>query len=109
MVNRKQSKHDSLVDIVKNELVDRDFNQVFMNREYNRNGICGEIDVYGRKGDYLFVFECKCSKTPKNYKRAVNQLERADKFFFKFPEKSFYFLAYFNKDRVVYEKVKLKS
>ena len=106
MNNRKQSKHDSLVKLVEEELLARGYTDVILNEEYNNKGICGEVDAYVITGKYVLSFECKCTKNQKTYKKAVNQLERSKKYLFNKNKRVFPFLVYYNKNEPVYELIK---
>lgn len=101
----KTRKHDSLVDIVKEELYDRNIVKVFDHVLYH-NGVYGEIDVYGVKNDYVLLFEIKCNDSRGNRKKAENQLERARKYYFKHDKRVFKFFVYYDHNEPVYNWVR---
>lgn len=74
-------KHGALVQLVKDELLFRGYDNVFLEDfvEYNVGGICGEIDLYALKPNHnsIILFEMKCSNTYKTRQKAREQLERA--------------------------------
>ena len=64
-------KHNTLIDICKDLLISQGL-EVEIQKEYPH----GEIDVLCN-GIY---YEVKCNNTPRNYRKAINQIERAMKF-----------------------------
>jgi Holliday junction resolvase-like predicted endonuclease len=87
------SEHDKLVDIVKRELINRGYEKIYDHIEYTRKN-SGEIDLYARKNNYILLFEIKCNKNKKSYEKAINQLYRAEKYYFKKKHRVFKFLVY---------------
>lgn len=96
----KLRKHDSLVEIIKKELTDRKFVHLFDHIEYKRH-LCGEIDIYAEKDDYILLFEVKCNNSGQNYKRAKEQMNRAEKYYFGTSKRIFKFFAYYDNNKPV--------
>ena len=100
----KTSKHDSLVNIIELELKYRGFNPTQINKfkEYHSRIQDGEIDLYTSKYNNILIFEIKSNDTYKGRKKAIEQLDRAEKNYFStFNNKNvryFKFYAYWNKD-----------
>lgn len=78
----KTNKHDALVEIIEQELWSRGIKETYKFEEYNK-GVCGEIDLYARKDNYVLLFEMKSNDTYKARKKAIQQLDRAEKYCFK--------------------------
>lgn len=70
-------RHDSLIDVVEDELRNRGYQSVYRNTEYS-NMSCGEIDLFATRGDYVLVFEMKSNNNYKSRKKAFEQLDRAE-------------------------------
>lgn len=73
-------KHNSLVDLVEEELKFRGYTEIYKNTTYS-NGLDGEIDIYAVKNNYILNFEIKCNHTNKAYKKAKDQLSRATRYY----------------------------
>lgn len=82
--------HDKLVNIIETELKNRGFNEIHKFIHY-KNKKSGEIDIYARKNDYIFLFEIKSNYSIKGYNKAKDQLKRAEKFYFNKKDRVFKF------------------
>lgn len=76
--DRGLERHNSLVDRIEKHMVYRGYNIIYKNTEYNLAS-CGEIDLWAKKDDYILMFEMKATHNYKNRKKAISQLERAEK------------------------------
>ena len=86
------SKHDQLIDIIAEELKRRGYENIYKNIEYKRNKtIIGEIDLYATHKHYVLLFEMKTTYGHKSYYKAKNQLNRAEKKYFKSYQRVFKF------------------
>ena len=85
-----KNKHDKLIDIISKDLKHRGYTDIYKNTEYS-NLKCGEIDLYATKGKYVLVFEMKTNYNLKNYEKAKQQLNRAEKYYFSKHQKVFKF------------------
>jgi Holliday junction resolvase-like predicted endonuclease len=95
-----------LVDLIEEELIKRNYAGIKKYVEY-RNGSCGEIDLFVVKDNYVLLFEAKCTKSRKSYSKAVNQMNRAEKYYFRSLHKRvFKIMAYMKDESVVYEWIK---
>jgi Holliday junction resolvase-like predicted endonuclease len=87
------SKHDQLVDIIADEMRSRGYTEIFKHTEYIRRK-SGEIDLYVVKGKYVFCFEMKTNDCERGYNKAVDQLRRAEKYYFRKYQRVFKFYVY---------------
>jgi hypothetical protein len=101
-----EGRHDSLVSLVRDRLVQsRLYDLVETHIIYKQGRICGEIDVYGVNGNKVVLFEAKCNLSGKNYRKAVEQLNRAEMYCF--PESKVYkFIVHYNLNSYTIKKVK---
>jgi Holliday junction resolvase-like predicted endonuclease len=97
------SKHSDLVNVVEKELRQRGYDIIHKNIEYNKTKK-GEIDIYAVKNNYILLFEIKCNKHIKSYNKAVDQLYRAERYYFNKKQRVFKFFVYDCK-KPKYEKV----
>lgn len=74
------TRHNHLIDIVEQELIDRGYNPI-REEEYNK-GVCGEIDLYAINGKYILLFEMKTTTNYKTRKKAIEQMNRAERYCF---------------------------
>ena len=88
-------KHDNLVDLVEEELLSRGYTDIHKHKVYSR-GLCGEIDIYTRKDNYILNFEIKCNDNRKMYKKAKDQLARATRYYHPKNSRVFNFYVYGN-------------
>jgi len=93
-VDMAESKHDGLVRLVEQELKNRGFTDIHKFEEYKRHSICGEIDIYAIKDDYVLLFEIKSNGAYKNEKKAIKQMNRAEKHYFSQDMRMFKFFVY---------------
>jgi hypothetical protein len=68
--------HDSLIDLLGDELEMRGYRTVYRNTEYSVKS-CGEIDLWAKRDGYVLMFEMKATNSVKNRKKAYEQLKRA--------------------------------
>lgn len=80
MIN-KNSKHDSLVDLIEARFKSNGW-KTYTYTEYHNHHGDGEIDLYCTKDGYRAVVEVKCNIANKNWLYAHNQLARAVKCYF---------------------------
>jgi hypothetical protein len=85
--------HDKLVDLIEQELLSRNYNEIYKFVEY-KNKKSGEIDIYARKNKYVFLFEIKSNYSKKSYFKAIEQLKRAEKYYFNKYDRVFKFFVY---------------
>lgn len=93
MTNKKEGVHNSLVDRVEEELIKRGYDSINKYVVYER----GELDLYCRVNNaknYYLLFEIKCSYTKKAQHKALDQLFRAERFYFKKHDRIFKFFVY---------------
>jgi len=81
-------RHDNLIRIIEHEMKSRGYYNGRKNVEYEvkkrkNKVVAGEIDYYIRRGKYIILFEMKCCHSYKNRKKARDQLNRAEKYYFK--------------------------
>lgn len=91
---RNSNKHDSLVQLIEEELLNRGYSQIYKNTVYSK----GEIDIYAFKYNYTLVFEAKSNETSKQLSRAKKQLDRVKENLFK-DYRTFYFIVSYNKNK----------
>ena len=84
------SKHDKLIDIIAKDLTKRGYTDIHKKIEYKTHRD-GEIDLYATKGKYVLLFEMKTNFSLKNFGKAKEQLERAEKYYFNKHQKVFKF------------------
>ena len=73
-----QKRHDSLIELVEQELQNRGFQTIYKNTTYSEHS-CGEIDLWAKRDDYILLFEMKSTYSQKTRNKALKQLERAEK------------------------------
>lgn len=79
-VDYKKGFHDRIVQSVAHRLEETGlYNIVLHNSEYSCNHGDGEIDLYARAGDRVFLFEMKSTYRTKNRIKAEKQLSRAER------------------------------
>ena len=71
-------RHDSLIDRVEAELINRGYQTIYKNTTYSEHS-CGEIDLWAKRDDYILLFEMKTTYSNKTRKKATEQLNRAEK------------------------------
>ena len=103
------TQHDNLVIQVINELEERGHDNIKSLIDYNVEGHCGEIDIYAIKDNYVLLFEIKSHKTNSNYRKAKEQLERAETYCFK-NKRVFSFFVYGDiHDEIQYKWIRRKE
>jgi Holliday junction resolvase-like predicted endonuclease len=85
------SKHDTLVDVIAEELKQRGYEHIHKHVEYKTRRKKGEIDLYTEHKHYVLLFEVKTNYTKKNYCKAKAQLTRAEKYYFNKSQRVFKF------------------
>lgn len=90
-----KSKHKALEELVCARLRHDGFDKIFRNVEYGpHKKLIGEIDVFAKKGNYIFLFEVKSNGNKKLHYKAIEQLNRAESYLFKDNYKVYKIMAY---------------
>lgn len=93
--------HDSLVDLINDEMLSRGYTNIHRNVNYKQKR-SGEIDLYVQHNKYIYLFEMKSNYSIKSYNKAIDQLHRAEKYYFRNNGKKRYrvfkFFVYDHKD-----------
>lgn len=84
------SNHDDLVDIIRNTRLNKNHTNIHEFSTYWK----GEVDLHTSNNNYALIFEMKSNNTSKGKKRAHNQLNRAEKYFFDKEYRVFKFYVY---------------
>ena len=88
-----EKNHNSLVNIVKQNLIEKGFTDVHLHTNY-ADAVSGEIDIFAVDSNYVLCFEIKCNYTKKSYESALDQLSKAKRFFFDDSFKFYGFMVY---------------
>lgn len=98
MTKASNGKHDATIDKIVDRLSEGEYHQISRNLEYYNPGcqdVVGEIDAMAFKinpnKEYLLLFEVKSTDTSKNYKKAIQQLERSENHYQKYADRIFKF------------------
>lgn len=76
MKNKAEKRHDSLIERIEQELIERNFKSIYKNTTYSEHS-CGEIDLWAKRDKYILIFEMKTTYSQKSRKKAIEQLNRA--------------------------------
>ena len=96
-------KHDSLIDIVGDELVRRGYQTIYRNTEYSVKS-CGEIDLWAKRDGYVLLFEMKSTHSYRNRKKAISQLDRAETNCFPFNRVFKFYVSNYKNPRIEWVK-----
>jgi len=92
----KCRRHDSLIGIVSEEMQKRGWKEPHKNTEYKKGEVAGEIDLYFKKGNYVFAFEMKSQHSNKKEHVAQGQLDRMAEHYFSPEDRVFKLYATYN-------------
>ena len=95
-----KGKHDNLCTIVEQTMKKRGY-QTEKFKEYS----IGEIDVVAYHKNYVLLFEIKCHKHHKSYRKATEQLRRAANTLYK-NQRVFKLMVYYKNNKPQYEMIK---
>ena len=88
------SKHDTLVELVVEELKVRGYTDIHKFEDYKSKGYSGEIDLYTITDNYILLFEIKCTPRGRHERKAREQLDRATEYFLPKDKRVFKFYVY---------------